>query len=286
MFAVISPSDHQKAAPGRMHGVAEVGFTFRDGKSRLAHLHQMSPLRVMFPDPADGDPPTAALIAVSGGLVGGDRLDLRLSVGEGAAGLFVAQAAEKVYRSSGADGCIGVHLAAGAGAWLEYLPQETILFEGARLRRDTVVEAAASARVMAGEILVFGRQARGERLVHGLVRDVWRVERDGRLVWADALHLDGEIGVQMDNPAAFAGAVACATVTVIIDDPSPLLELARARLADYGGRGGASVVNDILVIRWLDHDALRLRRSFGDLWSELRFAAAGLPKRLPRLWHV
>ncbi|MDR3439800.1 urease accessory protein UreD [Telmatospirillum sp.] len=296
MFGVISPSDvigmglptplsGSQSTTG-MHGSARVRLRSGENGTTLEDLHQSSPLRVLFPIAADGDPLTAALITTSGGLVGGDSLTVDLAVGENAQGLFVAQAAEKIYRSTGADGRIDVRLTAGPGGWLEFLPQETILFDNARLRRNTDIDVPPGGRLLAGEILVFGRTARGERMARGLVRDSWKIRRGGRLVWHDALHLDGDITAHLDNPAGFGGCHAAATLALVADDASRLLAVLRSCVDDTDLRFGATIVNGILVGRWLAADTLALRRSFGIAWGELRAAAGGWPKTLPRLWHI
>lgn len=257
-----------------MRGRAEI--VFADG--RLARLYQQAPLRVLFPDPPTDEAPQAALVTTSGGLTGGDRLEVAVSMGTGCAASIVASAAEKIYRSTGADVTVEVSLAAAAGARLEFLPQETILFDGARLRRHTNLDLAGDAWALAGEMLVFGRTARGERFTHGLARDEWRVHRDGRLIWADALHMDGpEV---LDSPAGFGGAVACATLLLAAPDLDVCCAQVRGLLDGYRGRAGATLVNGLLLARWLDEDAQRLRRSFGAVWSALR----GGP--MPRLWNI
>ena len=269
-----------------MHGRAELEFVRADGADRLAHLYQQAPLRVLFPDPSAGEPPQAALVTTSGGLAGGDRLELDVLAGPGAGALILASAAEKVYRSQDADTRVAVHLRAEAGAALEYLPQETILFEGARLRRATRIDAAADAKVMAGEILVFGRLARGERLSRGLVRESWEIRRAGRLVWADALHLEQDLAAVLAAPAGFDGAAAAACLVALADDPAALCTLARAANEGYQGRMGASVVGPVLVARWLDRDPRRLRDAYGRTWAALRREALGRAEALPRLWNV
>jgi urease accessory protein len=270
------------------HGAARIVFRHDGAKTRLADLYHHDPLRVVFPNPAPGEPVSAVLVTTSGGLVGGDRLDIAATVEAGAAAMVMAQAAEKVYRSAGADSRIGVDLAAGADAWLEYLPQETILFENSRLRRRTEIDADTTARVLAGELLVFGRIARGERMSGGLIRDSWQVRRGGRLVWADALHMADDIAGILAQPAGFDGAVACATVVYVAGDAPDLLAFSRERLgADGDGlRAGATVVNGVLVARWIGRDAFTLRRAFGNFWMAFRQRAAGLPAALPRLWHM
>src|SRR5207253_4581995 len=115
-------------------GTAEVRFVRRGAATRLAHLYQHDPLRVLFPETEATDIPLAVLLTTSGGLVAGDRLAISVHLAEGAAAHVTAAAAEKIYRSTGATSAISQHLTADKGAWLEYLPPETILFDGVRLR--------------------------------------------------------------------------------------------------------------------------------------------------------
>lgn len=289
MYGVISPSDRLAAAPplAGVHGVARLGYVNAAGIHRLSTLYQRNPLRVLFPRPTAGDPPVAALITTSGGLVGGDRLEVDFSVGKNAALMAIGQAAEKVYRSLGSDCVVDIALEVADGGWLEWLPQETILFEGARLRWSMALAVAESARVLAGEMLVFGRVARGETLTRGLVRDAWTVRRGGRLVWADALHMaDDDIAYGLDAAAGFAGARAYATAIYVGPDAADHLDLAREAAAMAGVRSGATLCGAVLIARWLGADPAPVRHAFGEYWMRLRAAAGRLPPRLPRLWHV
>lgn len=270
-----------------MDGLARVGFVRRDGAVRLATLDQRAPLRVLFPRPERGEPPLAAMVTTSGGLVGGDVLRIAVDVGEDAAAVAVGQAAEKVYRSTGPDSLVEVGLTVGAGGWLEWLPQETILFDGARLDRKTVAEVASGGRLLAGECLVFGRLARGEVMRYGLAREGWEIRRDGRLVWVDAFQAENDIFSILEAPAGLGGARAYATVVYVANDAASWLGTARA-LTDAidGVLAGATCVNGVLVARWLGRDPLAVRHEFKRYWVTMRGVAGGLPERLPRLWHV
>ena len=280
---------NQVKEPARLtiHGRAEVAFDSRNGApSRLLHLYHHDPLRFLFPQPGAGEPPMAVLVTTSGGLVGGDRLEVSARVGDGASAQVVAQAAEKVYRSAGPDVTMGVELACGDGGWLEWLPQDTILFDRARLTRTTRIDVAGTGRVLARELLVFGRIARGERFAEGLAREAWEIRRGGRLVWADTLHLDGDCAAVLDHPAGFAGAVAYGSIVYAAPDAAERLDDARALLEGVGGHAGATCVGGVLVVRFLDTDARRLREGYGRFWAGFRARAAGLPDRLPRLWVI
>lgn len=304
MFAAISPSeaaplpgdadsDRDGGAaslpvPVPVHGIGTVGFALKDGATRLKDLYQQDPVRVLFPTPARGEIPTAVFVTTSGGLVGGDVLGLGAGVQANAAALVTAQAAEKIYRSKGGLCRIDLRLRVEPGGWLEWLPQETILFEGARMKRRTVASVASGGRLLAGEFIVLGRQAMGETVTHGLVRDDWQVRRDGRLVWADALCLDGDISALTEHPAGLGGAIAIATAVFVADDAPDYLDAARDLLSGSSGRVrcGATAVNGILVVRVMGADPFEIREAYGNFWAAFRHAAAGLPGQLPRLWHI
>lgn len=293
MSVVISLSEARGRAPSRpavaVSGIGRVTYRADSkGNSRLADLYQGDPVRVLFPTPPRGEIPSAVFVTTSGGLVGGDRLDLAVTAEAGAEAQATAQAAEKVYRSNGPDCRIDVSLDAAPGAWLEWLPQETILFQGGRLVRHTRAELAPTARLLAGEMLVLGRGAMGESVRTGLVRDKWEVRRNGRLVWADSLCLEGAIDELVGHPAGLGGATALATTIYAADDAGDHLDLARALLSDppEGVRAGATVVNGLLLARFLSADAYAMRESFGRFWAGFRHSVAGLPAALPRLWHI
>lgn len=272
-------------------GAAEIGFARRDGISRLAQLYQRDPLRVLFPAPAAGDPPVAVIVTTSGGLVAGDRLYIRVELAPGATAHVTASAAEKVYRSTGRTTTIRQTLSIGPSAALEFLPPETILFDGARLQRETVIDLAPGSAFLGGDIVVFGRRARGERFANGFLREVWELRRNGYLVWGDALHLDDDVGRIIDDPACFDGAAAFATMIFSppAGDVRSLLDSARVVqgvCATTGLRAGATAIAGVVIARWLAADAAALRRVYADLACHFRSAALGLPPRLPRVWHV
>ncbi len=272
-------------------GAAEIRFAFRDGVTRLAHLYQRDPLRVLFPAPASGDPPVAVIVTTSGGLLAGDRLDIAVELAPGSAAHVTASAAEKLYRSTGRTTIIKQTLSIGPGAALEFLPPETILFDGARLRRETIIDLAPGSAFLGGDIVVFGRRARGERFASGFLREVWELRRDGDLVWGDALRLEEDVGRIIDDPACFDGAAAFATMILAAPakDARSLLETARvvqSSSATAGLRAGATTIAGLVIARWLAADAAVLRRAYADLACHLRSAALGLPHHLPRIWHT
>src|SRR5262249_30187463 len=148
-------------------------------------LYQHDPCRVMFPRPEPDDAFAAVLITTSGGLAGGDRISLAIGAESAATAVVSTQAAEKVYRSTEEETKVELRLGALGGAYLEWVPQETILFDGARFVRHIAIDVDAASRLLAAETLVLGRTAHGERYAHGLLHDRWTVRRDGRLAWTD-----------------------------------------------------------------------------------------------------
>ena len=273
-----------------MNGGLEIGFDAcpRSGRTRLAHLHQQAPLRALFPLCTGMELPVAVATSTSGGFAGGDRMDIALSVGIAAAAVGTAQAAEKFYRSTGADTEMNIRLAVEAGGWLEWLPQESILFNGARLKRQVEIALSSDGAILAGDILVFGRRARGERMDYGLIHDQWRIRIEGRLAWADALFGEGDdLAGALQHPAALDNAGASALLVHAGPGAAKHLELVRELLAAGNApvRCAATCVNGILLVRWLADDSIDIRPSFARVWTALRAAARNLSPTLPTFWH-
>ena len=273
-----SPIVHQRG-----DGAAEVAFARGPRGTALARLYQRAPCRVLFPA-GPGDP-EAVVVTISGGLAGGDRIALDLAAEAGAAACITTQSMEKVYRALDAPCRVDVAARVATGAALAWLPQETILFDGARMVRRSAVEVAAGGRFLGCEAVVLGRRARGERFTRGLLHESWRIRRDGRLAWADALRLDGDVAATIAGPSGFAAAEALATAVYVGDDAAGHLPLARRIAEDEGLRGGASLVNGVLLARLLGA-AAAVRAVLVRLLAALRATALGGPAALPRVWQV
>jgi urease accessory protein len=262
----------------RAAGESRVSFALRDGATRLADLYQRDPCRVLFPDPEPGDPPQAVLVTTSGGIAGGDVLRMAVEVGAGGHAVVATQAAEKIYRAAlTSDPCtIDVTLDVGASATLDWLPQETIVFEGAQLKRRTVAQVGSGGSLLACEMVVLGRAASGERFTRGLLLDSWSVRRRGKLVWTDTLKVEGETPAG----AGFGASNALATVIGVWDDPQPSFEKARGLLESADKvRAGVTLVNGVMVVRLLG-EATVVRD------ATMRFLRDFRGQRLPRVWHV
>jgi urease accessory protein len=272
----------------RVDGEARIAFRRRaDGVIALADLYQRAPCRVLFPTSEAGEPLQAVLLTTSGGLTGGDRTRVSVLVEPGARATITTQAAEKIYRAlpDTGDAVVQVEMQVGEGAWAEWLAQETIVFEGSRLRRLFVADVAATGRLLAVESVVFGRTAMGEFFNSGMLHDAWRISRAGRLIWADALHLDGDVQRLRTMPFGFGTSVACSTILYAgADAPQQLVE-ARRLLSDCALSCGATSLDGIMLVRIMADDASELRAAVMKLIAGIRQAAASLPAQLPRVWH-
>ncbi|HEY8066544.1 MAG TPA: urease accessory protein UreD [Methylosinus sp.] len=245
----------------------------------MRHLTQEAPLRALFPAVEPEEAPEAAIVNTGGGVVGGDRYRLDIDVEADAALTITTPAAEKIYRSSGEDAEIVAHLRCGEGARLEWLPQETILFDGARLRRRIEIDLSPNARFLGVETILFGRRASGEWLNHGALRDAWMLRIDGKPAWADAIGLAGDIGARRAERFGLGEAAGYATIVVAGPHASALLPRARDL-----AQGAATLVNGVLLLRFLDSDAARLRGAVIDTLAALRPEATGGRGVAPRLW--
>ena len=258
-----------------------------NGETVLRELYHAQPLRVLIPYRDRGDIFQAAIACVSGGLVGGDRFRMDVALDDGCRAMVIGQAAEKVYRSAGAECLVETSLRAGREAWLEYLPQETILFDRARLRRRTTVTLEDGAGFLGGGILVFGRVARGESLRTGFVHDAWTFhDGAGRMLWKDALHMDGDLAAVLARRATFDGASAYGSLIYAGVDAAAHLARIRELPVGDGLRVGATSFRNLLVVRLIGRDPLELRDTFANIWRDLRAAAGGLPAVMPRLWSI
>ena len=281
MSATLSPSERppvEIAALQANRAVAalRLAAAVREGQTRLADLAEGGGYRIKFPHPARGL--EAVLVNTGGGLLGGDRLALEVEAGEGADLMMTSQSAEKVYRAVEAAATIGLSLRVGAGGRLHWLPMETILFSGARLARRIEAEVAPEGELMIAEATVFGRIAMGETLGPGLLSDIWRIRRGGRLVYADSLRLGGALGPLLARPAVTNGASAMASLVLVSPRAESLVDEARALLSHEGVEAGVSAWNGLLVARLLAADPARLRPLFTSLTAALGGRAT------PRFW--
>ena len=207
-----TPADSEIFAGNRAVGRVALAVAAESGETRRRNVHEAGSLRVRFPNAASKAVLDAVIVNTAGGMAGGDRFDVDVSVGAGARLTVTTAAAEKVYRSLGPDTEVGVKLDVGPGGALAWLPQETILFDQVRLRRTIDVDLAGDADLILAEAIVFGRSAMGETVLHGHLFDRWRVRVGGALVFAETLRLDGAIAQHLARRAIAGDSVAIASV--------------------------------------------------------------------------
>ena len=271
--SVLQPAESLEIfAANRATGRIALQAVAQGGITRRGRVHEDGSLRVRFPNSEDAL--EAVIVNTGGGMTGGDRFSVVLTVGEGARLIAGTAAAEKIYRSTGPDAEMDVSLDVHAGGHLAWLPQETILFDQARLNRRIDIDLAPDASLIMAEAVVFGRAAMGEEVAEGLFADRWRLRRDGRLIFADSARLDGAIADKLGHRAIAAGGIAIASVLIA---PGGDPETAAVRAGDYIGEVGISAWNGIALARLVAPDGSTLRR-------DLIAALAALGTSVPRLW--
>ncbi|MBY8974617.1 urease accessory protein UreD [Rhodobacteraceae bacterium NNCM2] len=264
--------------PQRARGLVRVRARHRNGVNALADLRQQGSAKAFFPR-HPGDACEGVLLNTAGGITGGDRFTYAANADDGAWLSLSTQAAERAYRAeAGETGHMDVSLTLGAGARIDWLPQETILYDGASLARRLDVSMAPGSRLLAVEPIVFGRRAMGERVRDLCFTDQWRVRRGGVLVYADALRLVGDAEAQLARAAIGAGAGAMASLVYIAPDAEARLAPLRALLPESGG---ASLIREgVLAARLLAPDGRLLRDALIPMLEALRGDS------LPKVWTM
>jgi urease accessory protein len=259
----------------RARGAVRFDVHARDGVTRRGILHESGSLRVRFPSPED-EGLSGVFVNTAGGVAGGDRFDIEIAAADGAKLTLTTAAAEKVYRAPGQAAELNIALKVAAGAHLGWLPQETILFDRARVRRRFDIDLDATASLLLCEIVVFGRTAMGERMEQGEFVDRWRLRRGGKLVFAETVRLDGNIGAKLARSAMARGGAAIGTALIVPGD-EVLIERLREASESFAGEVGISAWNGFAMARFCAQDAARLR---ADMMTVLARTGAALP----RLW--
>jgi len=280
MYAAISRSKPPIPLQ-RLRGSARVCFTGRE--NRLTDLYQTNPCRVFLPR-RPGGKVEAVLLNTAGGITDGDELDYAVCTADGAHVVVTTQAAEKIYRSRGDDCLVRNQLQVINGAFLEWLPQETILFDGAVLTRKIDIRVDTDSRLLAMDWLILGRLARGEHLRQAAIHDQWRLRRDSQLIWADDFRLNGDVEALRHRRSLLDGAHAIATIIYVAPDAPDLLETARRALRKAVCRAGVSERTGQLICRFLGPDDISLRRDVEAFLATFRAALYGHPAPLPRVW--
>jgi len=276
-----SPSDNdlQRA----MGGVRIVVAGSARG-TRIAHIFQRYPVRVMFPGTGRSDMREVVLVNSSGGVAGGDRLEFAITALANASAVVTSQAAEKVYRALSEPARISTRLKVSEDAKLAWLPQETILFNRARLSRETSIDVVSGAELLALEWLVLGRAAHGEEVTAGHINDSWRVRIDGRLAWADGFRVTDGMFPYLCSRALLSGSNAIATLLCFCTRRDRRLEFLRDLAPLPACRFAVTSVGGLLVARFAADRPASLRQALRTVLQGLDQEFGGGPFGVPKMW--
>ncbi len=271
----------------RSRGHCRLSFDGSRPEQQLRLLDQTPPCRVLFPRPAKAGVHEAAIITTTGGMTGGDHITLTLAAQNDARISVSTQAAEKIYRSTGDVAGIEVSIEVDETSALEWMPQETILFDRSRFDRNSVISIAGSSRLLACEMTVFGRESHGETNPDLDFRDRWRIYRDGDLVWAENFGFQDKLADVQQSRARLHGAGAVATLVIAapgldegLGDIRELLDTCKSVTAAVTSFG------DMAVCRIAGRRALDVRNALMSLWLMARQSSLDFGSRLPRVWSV
>jgi urease accessory protein len=278
--------------PPTWQGELTLGFAARGGGTALIERRHRGPLQVQRAFHPEGPGVCHVyLLHPPGGLVAGDQLEVNVQVAAGAHALLTTPASTKVYRSGqGHQARQQQRLQVAAGGRLEWLPQDTIVYEGAEAALSTRVELAGDAAFLGWEMVCLGRPAAGDRFTRGTCRQRFEVFRDGRPLVIERLRVDGGGPLQA---AAWGLGGAAVHATMIATPAGPdELELARAALGDAPAGtalaaavlAAATLVDGALVVRARAADPAAVRTRLERLWNTLRPRALGRPPCPPRIW--
>ncbi|SMX34237.1 urease accessory protein UreD [Actibacterium lipolyticum] len=263
----------------RTRGRAEVALNAAPNGARLARLHQSGSAKAMLPK-VHSPRPEIVFLNTAGGLTGGDKMRYALTLAPGAKATATTQTAERAYASSGGVAELDVEMSVGAGGALDWLPQETILFEDSALSRRTTMTLQGDARLLMVEMVTLGRAAMGETLSNMFLQDHRSVTRDGTPVLIEPLRMTTETLARRGARAGLRGARAFATLALIAPGAEDALGPLRAGLDHDGVEVAASAWNGKCVARFIGADATPLRQAVARAITTLR----GGP--LPRVWQI
>lgn len=261
----------------RSRGRASASFAHLRGAVRLVDLHQSGSARIMLPRTA-GPVPEAVFLNTSGGLTDGDTLSFGLHIGEGARVLATTQTSERAYAARRDAAQVSVTATVLAGGRLDWLPQETILYQSSNLSRRTEVDLGPGAQCLLAETIILGRHAMGEIVTDAHLQDHRMIRRNGRPVWAETLHLTPEV-LTSPSPALLGGARALAVVCLVAQGAEDAVAPLRAALTQAGTTGAVSGWDGKCVVRLVASNGWPLRQQLARILHILS------GRNLPRVWQ-
>jgi len=253
-------------------------------RARIVEVFQRSPIRIMFPRVAGSAVEEAVFINTAGGIAGGDRLECDVTALAEASIAVTSQAAEKVYRALNEPARIATRLKACESAKLAWLPQETIIFNWARLSRKTEVDVASGAELLALEWLVLGRAAHGEDMLGGHISDTWHVKKDGRLIWADCFRATDGTFPNLKRNALLSSCKAIGTLIYFGPDFATRLEFFRGIAGSLKCHCAATCVSGLIVVRLAATRSSDLSLALRSLLQQFSQQLDAGPFRVPKMW--
>lgn len=273
-------------AVGGWHAALELDFQRRSAATVLSGRRHHGPLRVQKPLYPEGEAVCHAIVLhPPAGICGGDRLEIGIHAAAGAHALITTPGAGKWYRSGGPEAAQSVRFRVGAGAALEWLPQESIVYDGARGRIAARVDLEPEARFLGWDIVCLGRRASGERFSRGWLGLGTRIVRDGVPLWFEQGLLEGGSPL-LESPAVLGGASVFATFVAAGTEIDGALLAACRQPAPEQGQGGLTRLPCLLVARYVGDEPEAARRYFCELWELLRPALLGRAAAPPRIWST
>jgi len=272
------------------HAELHLGFARQDERTVLRENRHRGPLRVQKALYPEGDAVCQAiLLHPPSGIVGGDHLAIAVKIGAGAHAQLTTPGAGKWYRSGGAEATQEIEFLLEEGATLEWLPQESIVFDGARARMTTRVSLAADSRYIGWDILCLGRAAAGERFENGRFDLFCRVDRADKPIWLERGGFAGN-DAMLHSPAGWASATVCGTLLCSFPElpqqATGLLETCRSIAPSDGASHALSALPGILVARYLGDSSEAARLWFAEIWKILRPVCCNRPAVIPRIWNT
>ncbi len=258
-----------------------LGFAVRGERTVLVDRERHGPLAVQRPFYPEGDICHVYLLHPPGGVVAGDALGISVDVGTGAHAVLTTPGATKFYRSVAGHASQTQRITVQSGATLEWLPQENILFPGADVRLQTDIDLLGDARLCAWEIQCLGRPAIKELFEHGRLDSRLTIQRDGMPLVIDRLRVDADNRARL---SLMAGMAVGATLYISNADEQSIERCRDLLLTDGPDYTGATLLEDILVVRYLGNSTERARQMFTAIWQALREQAIGRTPHLPRIW--
>jgi len=272
------------------HAELHLGFARAGERTVLRENRHFGPLRVQKALYPEGEAVCQTiLLHPPSGIAGGDQLRISAEIGAGTHAQLTTPGAGKWYRSAGAEAAQRLAFSVAQSATLEWLPQETIVFDGARARMETRVGLAADSRYIGWDILCLGRAAAGERFDNGRIDLFYRIDREEKPIWIERGGFSGQ-DAMLGSPAGWAGATVCGTLLCAFPElpqqAAALLEACRAIAPADHASHALSALPGILVARYLGDNSEAARLWFARLWEILRPACTGRPAVIPRIWNT